>query len=93
MRDFTAYASGVPGLKVIGVSLDQDRTDLDAAVKTLRIDWPVAFDGKGWQGGIARRFGINSLPTLWLIDKQGRLQTLNARDNYELRINELLRKN
>jgi peroxiredoxin len=93
MRDFTAYASGVPGLKVIGVSLDQDRADLDAAVKTLRIDWPVAFDGKGWQGGIARRFGINSLPTLWLIDKQGCLQTLNARDNYELRINELLRKN
>ena len=75
---------------MIGVSLDQDRADLVAALKTLNIDWPVAFDGKGWQNALARQFGINSLPTLWLIDRQGRLQTLNARDNYQFRIKELL---
>ena len=90
MKDFATYAAEVPGLKVIGVSLDQDRADLEAAVQTLKIDWPVAFDGKGWQNSIARQFGINSIPTLWLIDRQGRLKTLNARDNYQLRIKELL---
>ena len=90
IKDFATYSSEIPGLKVIGVSLDQDRADLAAAVQTLKIDWPVAFDGKGWQNSIARKFGINSLPTLWLIDKQGRLQTLNARDNYQFRIKELL---
>ena len=90
MKDFASYAREVSGLRVIGVSLDQDRGDLAAAVQSLKLDWPLAFDGKGWQNSIARQFGINSLPTLWLIDKQGRLQTLNARDNYQFRIKELL---
>lgn len=92
MGDFASYASNTPGLKIIGVSLDRDKADLDAAMNAMKISWPTAFDGKGWQNGIARQFGINALPTLWLLDKQGRLQALNARDNYQFTINELLRK-
>ena len=90
MKDFSTYASSMEGLKVIGVSLDKDRADLDAALNALKINWPVAFDGKGWQNSIARQFGINAIPTLWLIDRQGRLQALNARDNYQFTINALL---
>lgn len=90
MKDFSTYVSNVEGLKVIGISLDKDRADLDAALNALKINWPVAFDGKGWQNSIARQFGINSIPTLWLIDRQGRLQALNARDNYQFTINALL---
>ena len=93
MKDFSAYASGVSGLQVVGISLDQDRADLDAAIKALQITWPIGFDGKGWKNSVARQLGINALPTLWLIDKQGRLQYLNARDNYQFTINELLRHN
>ena len=93
MRDFAAYTAEVPALQVVGVSLDQDKLDLEAAMKALRIDWPTAFDGKGWQNDVARRFGVNALPTLWLIDRQGRLQALNSRDNYAFRIKELLLKN
>ena len=93
MKNFSSYASAVPGLKVIGISLDQDRTDLDAAIKTLGITWPMGFDGKGWKNTSARQLGINVLPTLWLIDKQGKLQYLNARDNYQFTINELLHHN
>jgi len=92
LRYFCQYASGVPALKVIGISLDTNRADLMAAMQALRITWPVAYDGKGWQNEIARKFGINALPTLWLIDRNGRLEALNARDNYELKINELLLK-
>ncbi len=90
LKDFSTYASGVADLKVIGISLDQDQTDLDSAMKAMQITWPVAFDGKGWKNSIARQFGINVLPTLWLIDKEGCLQSLNARDNYQFAINELL---
>ncbi len=93
MKDFSAYASGVPGLKVVGISLDQDQADLDAAMKTLKITWPMGCDGKGWKTTAARQLGINTLPTLWLIDKQGKLQYLNARDNYQFTINELLHRN
>jgi hypothetical protein len=92
LRYFCQYASGIPALKVIGISLDTNRADLMAAMQALRITWPVAYDGKGWQNEIARKFGINALPTLWLIDRDGRLAALNARDNYELKINGLLLK-
>jgi hypothetical protein len=92
LRYFCQYASEIPALKIIGISLDSNRTDLMAAMQALRITWPVAYDGKGWQNGIARKFGINALPTLWLIDREGRLAALNARDNYELKINGLLLK-
>jgi hypothetical protein len=92
LRYFCQYASGVPALKVVGISLDTNRADLTAAMQALRISWPVAYDGKGWQNEIARKFGINALPTLWLIDREGRLAALNARDNYELKVNELLLK-
>lgn len=93
MRDFVTYSAGIPNLKVVGISLDKDRVDLEAAMKALRINWPVACDGKGWQDPIIRGFGINALPTLWLVGKQGNLEYLNARENYQLRIRELLLRN
>lgn len=94
MNYFRKFADGIPGLAVVTVSLDTDENDLRAAMNSLGIGaWPVAFDGKGWKNTIARRFGINVLPTLWLLDKQGRLQALNARENYENRIRELLLRN
>lgn len=92
MKYFAAYAAGVPALDVVTVSLDRSRTDLETTLRALGITWPTCFSGKGWEDPAARRFGINSLPTLWLIDRQGRLAFLNARDNYELKIKQLLLK-
>lgn len=87
---FAKFADTVPSLRVVTVSLDRNRTDLDAAMHSLHLLWPTSFDGQGWQNAIARKFGINTLPTLWLIDRKGNLAFLNARDNYQLKINELL---
>jgi hypothetical protein len=90
MGYFAKYADSVPFLRVVTVSLDRNRSDLDAAMHSLHLIWPTSFDGQGWQNAIARKFGINTLPTLWLIDRKGNLAFLNARDNYQLKINELL---
>ena len=89
MGYFAKYADGVPGLRVVTVSVDRNRADLDAAMHSLHLLWPTAFDGQGWQNAIARKYGINTLPTLWLIDMKGNLSFLNARENYQLKINEL----
>jgi Thioredoxin-like len=93
MRYFATYAADVPALKVVSVSLDHDRIDLKSAMQALSINWPTSFEGMGWNDPIARRFGINTLPTVWLIDKRGCLQSLNARDDYELKIKTLLLQN
>ena len=93
MQYFARFANEIPSLRVVTVSLDSNQADLIAAMNSLKITWPTAFDGKGWQNSIAREFGVNTIPTLWLIDKKGRLAYLNARDTYELKTRELLLKN
>jgi hypothetical protein len=93
MKYFAKFAGEQPGLRVVTVSLDRNKADLIAAMRSLNINWPTGFDGKGWENEIARNCGINTLPTLWLINKKGILSYLNARDSYEHRIKELLLQN
>lgn len=62
----------------LGVNLDAKREALDATMKAAGLTWPVAFDGKSWGGELVRSLGINALPTVWLLDKQGKLRSLNA---------------
>ncbi|MCE9588759.1 MAG: TlpA family protein disulfide reductase [Verrucomicrobia bacterium] len=92
MQYFSRYAAEIPALKVVTISLDRDRTDLRSAMQSLNVTWPTFFDGKGWDNTIARRFGINTIPTLWLIDRKGCLQALNARNDYQLKISSLLQQ-
>ena len=92
MQYFSRYAAEIPALKVVTISLDHDRTDLRSATQSLNVTWPTFFDGKGWDNTIARRFGINTIPTLWLIDRKGCLQALNARNDYQLKISGLLQQ-
>jgi hypothetical protein len=45
---------------------------------------PQLFDEKpkGWHP-IATGFGINGIPTMFLIDKKGTLRSVTARENFE----------
>lgn len=58
-------------LRVVTVSLDQSRAAFNNRFRELRADWPTHFDGLGWRGTIPRSLGINALPTVWMIDKEG----------------------
>jgi hypothetical protein len=51
---------------------------------------PQHFDGKGWENQFAVRYGIFSIPTMWLVDKGGNLLETNARGGLEQRIEALL---
>lgn len=92
MEQFRKTVSKIPqaGLRIILVSLDESRKDLDAALRQFNIGWPVQFDGKGWENAVARPFGINAIPTVWIIDRKGILRTLNARESYDTWIRRLL---
>ncbi len=59
------------GFQLIGVSLDESRPDLEEMIKTLGIDWPQAFDGKNMAGELPRHFGLQKLPSAWIVDKKG----------------------
>ena len=36
-------------------------------------------DGHGWSGEAVRALGVNALPTVWVLDRDGNLLSLNAR--------------
>ncbi len=67
------------GLEVIGVSLDENEVELREFIDEHDIPWPNIFDGKGWESDLARYFGINSVPSQWLIDRGGIIISVETR--------------
>ncbi len=94
LRDFRSSWETLPkdDLRVVTVSLDENRVTFEGRFRELRANWPTHFDGLGWRGPIARSLGINSLPTVWIIDKKGILRSINVRSSYETWISQLLRE-
>ena len=78
------------GFEIVGISLDTDRAKLDSFLKDKGMTWPQYFDGKGWQNDISSKFGINSIPTMWLVNKQGMLISTDARGDLENQVTKLL---
>lgn len=72
------------GFEVIGLSLDEKQEKLKTFLEEQPTLWPQVWF-KSWE-----RFGINSIPTLWLVDKQGILRDVNARKDLEKKITKLL---
>jgi peroxiredoxin len=79
------------GFEVIGISLDQDKAELDAFVERNKLTWRQYFDGKGWQNEVSTAFGVNSIPKTYLVDKEGKVRFVGARGpELEKAVNELL---
>jgi thiol-disulfide isomerase/thioredoxin len=78
------------GFEIIGISLDKDKAKFEAFIKEKGMAWPQYFDGKGWQNEISSRFGIQSIPAMWLVDKKGMLVETNAREDLEEKVEKLL---
>lgn len=78
------------GLEVVGVSFDEHRENLVRFLAAKRVPWPQFFDGQGWSNRVGRELGIQTLPTLWLVDRQGLLRDLNARSALEDKVRRLL---
>lgn len=62
----------------VGISLDEDRVAMERVRKVFGENWVIAWDGRGWMSSLARRWGVNVLPTVWLVDKKGVLVSLDA---------------
>jgi len=67
------------GFDVIGVSLDESEAELREFIQEHDIPWIQIFDGKGWESELARYFGINSVPSQWFIDRDGKILSVDIR--------------
>jgi thiol-disulfide isomerase/thioredoxin len=72
------------GLEIIGVNLDNERADLDAFLKANPMVWPQIFEGGGMETRLAIEYGITSVPTMFLIDAEGRVVNRNLRTSTEV---------
>lgn len=78
------------GFEVVGISLDQDRKALDRVLAREKIPWPQHMENAPGAVKFSDPLGIESIPTMWLVDKQGKLRDLNAREGLAGKVEKLL---
>jgi thiol-disulfide isomerase/thioredoxin len=71
------------GFEVVGISLDDDPEKLKEFLVQEHIQWPTLFPTdetqRGWENPIARHYGISGIPTVILVNQEGKVVTLDAR--------------
>lgn len=71
------------GFEVVGVNLDNSKEKLDKFVEDREIPWVNLFSSnpetQGWEHPIVNRYGVMGIPTAILVDKEGKVVSLNAR--------------
>jgi thiol-disulfide isomerase/thioredoxin len=68
------------GFDVVGISLDTDREKLETFLKQRDLPWVTLFqDGAGWEHPVATYYGVMAIPTVILVDREGKVVSLNAR--------------
>ena len=80
------------GLEVLGVSCDRDAAALKTFLEENKdMPWPQLFNTAkpGWHE-LATGFGIQGIPTMFLIDKKGIVRTVEARESFEELIPKML---
>jgi thiol-disulfide isomerase/thioredoxin len=63
------------GLMVVAVNLDQDRALAEAFLKKIPPRFRIEYDPAG---AIATKFGVQAMPTSFLIDRSGRVRQRHA---------------
>ena len=62
------------GFEVFSVSLDSDAASWKRAIETDKLVWPNhVSDLKKWQSQAAATYGVRSIPSTFLLDKDGRI--------------------
>lgn len=67
------------GFEIIGISFDRSKERLDKVVKEKKMTWRQYFDGQGWKNELGKKYRISSIPTTFLIDKEGKILAKNLR--------------
>ena len=81
------------GLEVIGITMDEASAEpkVKELVKQNKLPWPQFFEGRGFdQNSFKQQYDIAALPTVFMLDRQGRIIDRDARGK---RLEELITEN
>jgi thiol-disulfide isomerase/thioredoxin len=83
---------GNSGFEVVGVCLDQDLQAMTEFLKQNGPPWPQLFEEGGMESRYANELGIQTLPTMILVDKQGNVVNRNIRaDELAIELQKILK--
>ncbi|MGD0654844.1 MAG: thioredoxin-like domain-containing protein [Thermoguttaceae bacterium] len=79
-------------LTVIGVSVDNSRKELDAYLSSAKLTWTQVFEEGGLDSPPANQLGILTVPTMILVDQQGKVVNRNIQTaEIEAEVKKLLK--
>jgi len=61
------------GFQIIGLSLDKDKIKWKQAIIKDSLQWPQVVDTNAFESEIAKFYGIEAIPTSYMLDKDGRI--------------------
>ncbi len=65
--------------EIVGVSIDSTDEEWKGGVDEHELPWINLGEVKGWSGPVATMYGVNSIPTGFLVDSQGCIYKKNIR--------------
>jgi peroxiredoxin len=88
-RYFEQYRS--KGLEIVGISLDADRSALTEYLEQEQLPWPVIHDDAADPLKTLRmKFGVSQIPTVFLLNKEAVVVSLEARGAELTRLMQML---
>jgi glutaredoxin len=91
LKHYNAYRE--KGFEVVTVNLDDDPAKAEKYMKDTGFNFPTIYsdDPKGWETPMATYYGINAIPRVILVGKDGNVVSTNARGPMLTKLlNELL---
>ncbi|MHB0956186.1 MAG: redoxin domain-containing protein [Pirellulaceae bacterium] len=83
---------GPENVALLGINVDTARPELDNYLKENSLSWPQLFEPGGLDSPLANALGILTLPTMLLVDKEGKVVNRNLRaSEVDTQLRSLLR--
>jgi peroxiredoxin len=67
------------GLEIVGVSLDESKSDLTDFLKENKIPYRIVFDGKGWENSVAQQYKVRAIPFALVVGRNGKIAAVDVR--------------
>ncbi|MEW4527332.1 redoxin domain-containing protein [Maioricimonas sp. JC845] len=80
------------GFEVVGINVDSPGAPIQQYIQQHKVPWPHIHEEGGLESRPAQQFGIITLPTMFLVDKSGKVVSSNVSlDELKTQVPELLK--
>lgn len=80
------------GFEIFGVSLDSRKEDWLNAIAKYKMTYRQVMDSGGWNALSAKRYGVEAIPSSFLLDQNGKVIAINAEGSeLEIAVKKLLK--